>query len=31
MNRLRGDRIEEELPQRLLEAVNVIELNITHS
>ena len=31
MNRLRGDRIDEELPQRLLEAVNVIELNITHS
>lgn len=30
-NRLRGDRIDEELPQWLLEAVNVIELNITHS
>ena len=31
MNRLRGARIDEELPRQLLEAVNVIELNITHS
>ncbi|PSP93571.1 IclR family transcriptional regulator [Halobacteriales archaeon QS_4_62_28] len=30
-NRLRGDRFREELPQKLLEAVNVIELNVTHS
>ena len=30
-NRLRGDRFREELPQELLEAVNVIELNVTHS
>jgi len=30
-NRLRGDRYHEELPRQLLEAVNVIELNVTHS
>lgn len=30
-NRLRGDRYHEELPTKLLEAMNVIELNITHS
>lgn len=30
-NRLRGERFREELPSKLLEAVNVIELNITHS
>ncbi|WP_254274574.1 IclR family transcriptional regulator [Haloarcula marina] len=30
-NRLRGDRYYEELPTKLLEAMNVIELNITHS
>lgn len=30
-NRFRGDRFEQELPQRVLEAVNVIELNVTHS
>lgn len=30
-NRLRGDRYHEELPKKLLEAVNVIELNVTHS
>ncbi|WP_416841740.1 IclR family transcriptional regulator [Haloferax sp. DFSO52] len=30
-NRLRGERYREELPNKLLEAMNVIELNITHS
>ncbi|MFB6308905.1 MAG: IclR family transcriptional regulator [Haloarculaceae archaeon] len=30
-NRLRGDRFREELPEKLLEVVNVIELNVTHS
>lgn len=30
-NRLQGDRFYEELPAKLLEAVNVIELNVTHS
>lgn len=30
-NRLRGELFREELPSKLLEAVNVIELNITHS
>ncbi len=30
-NRLRGDRFREDLPQRVLEAVNVIELNVIHS
>lgn len=30
-NRLRGERFRQELPSKLLEAVNVIELNITHS
>jgi DNA-binding IclR family transcriptional regulator len=31
MNRLRGDHYHEELPTKLLEAMNVIELTITHS
>ena len=30
-NRLRGERFRQELPSKLLEVVNVIELNITHS
>lgn len=30
-NRLQGDLFEEELPERLLETVNVIELNVTYS
>lgn len=30
-NRMRGDRFNEELPQILLERVNVVELNITYS
>lgn len=30
-NRFREDRFHEELPEKLLEVVNVIELNITHS
>lgn len=31
VNRLRGAHFEEELPSRVLEAVNVIELNVTYS
>lgn len=30
-NRFRGDRFREELPQRVLEVANVIELNVTYS
>jgi IclR family acetate operon transcriptional repressor len=30
-NRVRDDRFTEELPQRVLETVNVIELNVTYS
>ncbi|WP_435361771.1 IclR family transcriptional regulator [Haloarchaeobius sp. DFWS5] len=30
-NRIRGERFTEELPNRVLEAVNVIELNVTYS
>ncbi|MFC5973642.1 IclR family transcriptional regulator [Halomarina salina] len=30
-NRIRDDRFTEELPNRVLEAVNVIELNVTYS
>jgi len=30
-NRFRGERFREELPQKVLEAANVIELNVTHS
>ena len=30
-NRLRDDRFTDELPTKLLEAVNVVELNVTHS
>ncbi|WP_380678221.1 IclR family transcriptional regulator [Salinigranum sp. GCM10025319] len=30
-NRIRGDRFREELPNKVLEAVNVIELNVTYS
>jgi IclR family acetate operon transcriptional repressor len=30
-NRIRDDRFTEELPQRVLETVNVIELNVTYS
>uniref|UniRef100_UPI003EBCF134 IclR family transcriptional regulator domain-containing protein n=1 Tax=Halarchaeum sp. P4 TaxID=3421639 RepID=UPI003EBCF134 len=30
-NRLQGELFEEELPERLLETVNVIELNVTYS
>lgn len=31
MNRLQDERFREDLAQRVLEAVNVIELNVTHS
>lgn len=31
MNRLRGDRFREELPNKILEVANVIELNITYA
>ena len=30
-NRIRGERFREELPNKVLEAVNVIELNVTYS
>jgi len=30
-NRFRGDRFREELPQKVLEVANVIELNVTYS
>lgn len=30
-NRMRGDRFREEIPRRILEGVNVIELNVTYS
>lgn len=30
-NRIQGDRFRDELPSRVLEAVNVIELNVTYS
>lgn len=30
-NRIRGDRFTEKLPNRVLESVNVIELNVTYS
>jgi DNA-binding IclR family transcriptional regulator len=30
-NRIRGDRFHEELPKKVLEIVNVIELNVTYS
>lgn len=30
-NRLRGDRFREELPDKILEAANVIELNVTYA
>ncbi|KAA9406789.1 IclR family transcriptional regulator [Haloarcula sp. CBA1131] len=31
INRFRGDRFREELPQKVLEVANVIELNVTYS
>lgn len=30
-SRLKGDRFREELPERVLDAVNVVELNVTYS